>query len=297
MLGCVKKNFEDPTMSIRDALLAALVATLWGVNFIAIKIGVSSFPPILLLAVRFAIAALLMLPWLCQVKKVQLKPLFWLMVTMGVGYFSILFIGMRGVPAGEATILIQLQVPFAALLACWWFKERLNLQLILGTVVAFIGVIVTVGVPQRMGELDSVLLLLLSAALWAVSANQIRAMGEIHPMTLNAVVAAMSAPVLFALSLLIEPHGLQAFHQVKWQTVVAITYIVLVSSLFCYSMWFALLKRNPVSKVVPFVLIEPPVGVLVAGLLLGEPLFLHTFVGGALCLLGLALVIFRRRGN
>jgi O-acetylserine/cysteine efflux transporter len=45
-------------MSPRHIALATLVAFIWGVNFVLIDVALVSFPPILLVALRFTLAAL-----------------------------------------------------------------------------------------------------------------------------------------------------------------------------------------------------------------------------------------------
>jgi drug/metabolite transporter (DMT)-like permease len=44
-------------MSRRDSLLAALVAVLWGFNFVVIDWGMGSVPPLLFAAIRFVLVA------------------------------------------------------------------------------------------------------------------------------------------------------------------------------------------------------------------------------------------------
>ena len=45
-------------MTLRDGLAALLVVTLLGVNFVAIKVGLVTVPPLMLCALRFGFAAL-----------------------------------------------------------------------------------------------------------------------------------------------------------------------------------------------------------------------------------------------
>ncbi len=187
-------------MSLSDILLALSVAILWGVNFVAIKVGLLYVSPLLLMAVRFGLAALLLAPWLLQVPREQWRPFVGIALTMVIGYFCILFIGMRAMPAGESTIIIQVQVPFAALMAFWFFLERFSWQVVVGTVVAMLSVVVTVGVPQSVSGLVPVLMILLAATFWAVSANQIRALGRVKPLALNAVYTVIAFPVISMLA-------------------------------------------------------------------------------------------------
>src|SRR5215212_458000 len=94
-------------MSLRDRLLAALVAVLWGVNFLAIHVGLQHFPPLFLAALRFAVIAL---PTVLLVPRPQVR-LRWLL-GYGLGFgtlqFLFLFVAMDvGMPTGLASLVLQ----------------------------------------------------------------------------------------------------------------------------------------------------------------------------------------------
>ncbi len=283
-------------MSLLDIIIALSVAILWGVNFVAIKLGVMYMPPLTLMALRFLLTAVLLLPWLRLVNRRQWRPIVWIALTMGVGYFCILFIGMHGMSAGESTIIIQVQVPFAAIMAYFVFRERLTWQIIAGTIIAMIGVMVTVGLPQRVSTLDAALLIVIAAIFWAVSANQIRALGKIHPLALNAAYSLLAFPMVLIMAYGFEYRGTIdhfANYFSYWQIYVSLAFMVIVSTIYCYSMWFRLLVRNPVGLVVPFILLEPPVALIVSHFVTGEAVYWHTLLGGLLCIIGLAFVVWR----
>ena len=278
-----------------DIVLAMMVAILWGVNFVAIKIGVMNIPPIFLMAVRFCLVAVLLAPWLRHITRQQILPLLAITLTMSVGYFTLLFVGMHTVPAGETTILVQSQVPLAAIMAMIFFRERLNGRKIVGILIGLLGVVVTVGLPQRSGELLGVTFVLLAAFLWALSSNQIRALGKIHPLTLNGFTSLCAFPILWVISLKAEPGAWHVLPHISWMVIGALFFMVVISTIMCYSLWFALLARNPVSYIIPFIMLEPPAGLLTAHFVLGEPIYWHTVIGGVLCLLGLAFVTIQKR--
>src|ERR1700749_5284167 len=103
-------------MPRRHALLAIAVATIWGVNFVVIHVGLEHFPPLLFAALRFAVVALALplvprpgVPW----RYVVGVGLF-----LCVGQFTLLFIGMaHGMPPVLASLVLQLQAAFTVALA------------------------------------------------------------------------------------------------------------------------------------------------------------------------------------
>ncbi len=281
-------------MTLKDMLIAALVCILWASNFIAIKVGVTDFPPIWLMTLRFAFVGAVLLPWTVKVKRHQIPHLLGLTLTLGVGYFALLAVGASMISAGLTTLIMQLNPPMAALIAGWALKEKLRPVIFVGMGLAFVGVAIVVGLPQHAQSLEGTFLVGIAAVLWAGSSSQIRLLKGIHPFTLNGFISLASFPILFLLGVGLEPSFLHHFEMPKWGGIAALLYMSLVSTIFCYSVWIKLLERNPVSKVAPFGLLQPPVAVLCAFFVLGEPIHLSLLIGGTLCVTGVALVVIRR---
>jgi O-acetylserine/cysteine efflux transporter len=281
-------------MNPKHALLALLVTMLWGVNFVALKYGVAALPPFTVTLVRFAIVALLLSPWIFRVP----KELFWHMLglsfVMGVLYFGSLFSGLKGVPSGEACVLVQVEVPLAALLSSWLLKEKIKLTTWLAIFISIIGVIVTVGMPQRLGDLTSIGLLMLAAIFWAINTLQMKKVSSLHPFTINGCVCLMAVPQLLILSMIFEPSGLHSIKSAPITGWAAITYMALISTVLCYSLWFYLLRKYSVAKVTPFYLVSPVAALITSNLVMGEKLAIHTLVGTIILLTGLALVVIKR---
>ena len=126
-------------MSLRDRLLAALVAVLWGVNFLAIHVGLQHFPPLFLVALRFALVAV---PTILLVPRPQVK-LRWLIGTglgIGVLQFAFLYLGMAaGMPSGLASLVLQASAPFTVLLAGIFLAERISRRQVVGILLAVAG--------------------------------------------------------------------------------------------------------------------------------------------------------------
>ncbi len=111
-------------MPRRHVLLALAVAVVWGVNFVVIHVGLESFPPLLFAALRFTLTAVPM------VFLVRRPPIDWRWILavgtfLSAGQFGLLFVAMdRGLPAGLASLVIQLQALFTIALAVAFLGER-----------------------------------------------------------------------------------------------------------------------------------------------------------------------------
>lgn len=160
-------------MKLRDIVLALSVIVVWGLNFAVIKWGVSELPPLLLVALRYCLAAF---PAILFVKRPQVK-LSWILaygLTVGVGQFSCLFYAIHiGMPAGVASVVLQAQAFFTILFTALIFKEHIKLNQLLGLVVAAMGLVFISGAIGAANSasipLGAFLLTLLGAAFWGLS--------------------------------------------------------------------------------------------------------------------------------
>ncbi|MCQ0018300.1 dihydrodipicolinate synthase family protein [Actinomadura madurae] len=200
-------------MSSRHVLLATLIAALWGFNFVPIKVALDDLPPLLMGAVRFTAAAV---PAVFLVRRppVAARWLVLVGVPLGVGQFGLLFLGMNlGMPAGLASVVLQVQAIFTALFAFLLLRERPGARQIAGMVVAFGGVAL-LGVAQAGGgsPVGAFLISLAAAASWGLANVAMRRMNQAAGEPVDAfgfmVWMSLVPPLpLFALSLIFEGPG------------------------------------------------------------------------------------------
>ncbi len=285
-------------MSLRDLLLASLVMLIWGINFAVSKLGVAEIPPLLFMALRFACVALIIAPFM-QPKISQLPGILLLSVTLGVGHFGLMFLGLASMDAATAAIIIQLQVPFSAALAAFFFKEKLGWLRGAGIAVAFSGVALLSGEPTLPGWLP-LLWVVGSGMSFALANVVVKRIGQVNPVLLNGWMALMAAPMLLLLSLIFESNHLEALQNARFMGWFAIVYTAIGASIIAYSLWYWLVRRYEMNQIVPFSLLAPAIGVLAGVVILGETFTWHKAVGGLLTLLGVSLIQFapmlRRRG-
>ena len=128
----------------RDIAILVFVTLIWGMNFAVVKFGLESFPPLLFIALRFALVAVALLPFVKPPKGYWL-PVLGVSVTLGFLHFALMFTALKYVDVSSAAIAIQLQVPFAAILAAFLFKDTLGWRRALGMAIAFAGVALIAG--------------------------------------------------------------------------------------------------------------------------------------------------------
>ncbi|MFJ8074825.1 EamA family transporter [Streptomyces sp. NPDC096176] len=272
-------------------VLAALVAAVWGVNFVVIEIGLDRFPPLLFSALRF-LAAALPAAFLVGRPKVAWKWILAVGLVLGVAKFGLLFTGMdQGAPAGLSSLILQSQAVFTALFAFAALGERPGRVRILGMAGALAGIAVAAIDEGASGPLLGFVLVIAAAACWGVSNVLTRKASP--PDALNYMVWVSAVPVLplLALSLLMEgaERDLDALRSLDRTGVGVILYVAWITTIFGFGAWGWLLRRHPASSVAPFSLLVPVFGMSSAYLILGEPVSPLRWCAAALLVGGVAL--------
>lgn len=278
-------------MPLRDLLLGLTVIAIWALNIIVIKLGVADMPPLLLMTLRFMLVAVLIVPF-TRIDRTQLPWLLLLSVTFGGLHFPLLFLGLGQAEAGTGALLVQMGTPFATLLAAAFLKERLDLRRGLGLALSFGGVVVLAGGPSLPSP-TATALLLASALFWAVSNLIIKVAPRIPPLTLAGWIALFAIPQVALGTWLLESDQFAALARASWAGWGAVFYTAVMSSIVAYGLWYRLLQKHPVSRVVPLSLLMPVFAVLLGMWLLNDPLGINKLVGGSLVVAGLAVINVR----
>ncbi len=276
-----------------DALLAITVAVVWGLGMVFAKAAINHFPPILLMALRFTLTAAVLV-WFVRVPWAMLVRVFWIALVSAAIQYSLTFTGLAGLDASTAALVVQLEVPFGALLAWLVFGERLGWRRAGGMVVAFAGIALISGTPKLAGSLGSLLLVVGGAFTWALGQIMIKRLGVSGGVELIAWVAVFASPQLFLASWLFEDHQLAALRDAPPVVWIAVAYLGLVMTALGYAIWYRLITRHDVNQVMPFLLLLPVVTVAAGVAFLGEVLTPGVITGGALAIAGVALIIWPR---
>jgi O-acetylserine/cysteine efflux transporter len=294
---------DDGRMPLRHRLLAASVAVMWGVNFLAIDASLGHFPPMFLVALRFAVIAV---PTLFLVPRPRV-PLRWL-VGYGVGFgilqFAFLYWGMAvGMPAGLASLVLQASGPFTVVLGAAFLRERVGPRQVAGILVAVAGLTVVGWQQAQTAALLPFLLTLAGALGWAfgnISNRQARPENPLHltlwmsvvpPLPMLALALAIEGPARIAGSLTSfdDPGAVAAL--------VGLAYTVVVGTVLGSGVWTWLMARHPAGVVAPYSMLVPVVGMSAAWIVLGETVSLVELCGGVLVVAGVLWGGARRRAQ
>ncbi|MEU3146161.1 MULTISPECIES: EamA family transporter [unclassified Streptomyces] len=279
------------------ALLAVLVAAVWGVNFVVIEIGLDRFPPLLFSALRFLTAAVPAV-FLVGRPRVAWKWIVGVGLALGVAKFGLVFVGMdAGMPAGLTSLVLQIQAVFTALFAFLLLGERPARIRLVGMAVALAGIGVAAVDEGTSGPLGAFALIIAAAACWGVSNVLTRRAAPDD--ALNFMIWVSTVPVLplLALSLLLEgpSRDLEALGVLDLPGAGALLFVAWGATVFGFGAWGWLLRRHPASTVAPFSLLVPVFGMSSAALFLGEPVSPLRWWAAALLVGGVALASFGGR--
>lgn len=274
-------------------VLAVLVAAIWGVAFVVSKIGLESFTPAQLTALRFLVAAVAAI-WLPR-PRIPWPSLIGIGLTVFTGQFLLQFFGIaNGMPAGLTAVVVQTQALFTVVFAAVAIGDRPNAQQIIGMSAALAGLSLIGFTLGGTVTLLGFALTLASAISWAIGNVLVKRLPKTD--MLNLMVWASLVPPLPALALSAILDGpaslMHALAGASWLALSAPIYLGLLASVLAYAVWGSLLHQYPTGAVAPFALLSPCVGAIASMLVFGERFGFLRLLGMACILLGVAIVAF-----
>jgi len=282
-------------MNIKDTLIASLVPIFLGFGFVIAKPAFESFPPILLMGIRFTFAASILIWWF-PIPRRYLKKIFIASLVANTLQYSITYTGLNYIEASSAVLLVQMEVPFGVIFAYFMLKEKPTLRALIGIMIAFIGVYVLTGSPNLDGKLFGIALTILGSAIWAFGQVMVKPLSkEINPLALVAWLALFSGPILICLSAVLDGNTINYLTKASFDHWIIAIYIGFIMQPITYGCFYYVLKNNPLYKVLPIVTMGiPPTGLLAAIFLLGEKPTSELFIGGAIIIVGVIMIVFTK---
>ncbi len=282
-------------MNLKDTIVASLVPIFLGFGFVIAKPAFESFPPILLMGLRFIFAASILIWWF-PIPVGYLKKIFVASLIANTLQYSITYTGLNYIDASAAVLLVQTEVPFGVIFAYFMLREKPTLRAIIGIGIAFIGVYILTGSPNLEGKFFGIGLTILGSAIWALGQVMVKPLSKkINPLALVAWLALFSGPILISTSFFVDGNTINYFKSASFDHWIIAFYIGFIMQPVTYGCFYYVLKNNPLYKVLPIVTMGiPPTGLLAAIFLLGEKPTSELFVGGAIIIIGVILIVFKK---
>ena len=282
-------------MKLQDILIALIVPITLGFGFVIAKPAFEYFPPFLLMGLRFTITALILIWWF-PIPKGLFKDLIIVSFIGSTLQYALTYSGLNMIDASSAVLLVQVEVPAGVILAYFLLKEKPCNKNIIGIGFSFFGVYILTGAPSLEGKFIGILLTLTGATTWAYGAVLAKPLSEkMNPLALTAWLALFSGPPLIIASNIYDGNMINYFRSASLTSWIIVAYIGLIMQPVSYGCWYYVLKRHPVYKVLPVMMLLPITGLVASIFLLGEEPGKYILIGGTIILIGVGMILFGKQ--
>jgi drug/metabolite transporter (DMT)-like permease len=279
----------------RYTALALVFTLLWSSAFVAVKIGLRDSPPFFLMASRFVVAGgVLLIVARLQGRALPAGLAAWrVIVVLGLLnyalYLGLTAVALRHLSAGMGAVLASTNPLMLALVAPWVLGERLTLGKAAGMLASFAGVVWVMA--SRLGDdnrpVAMGLVVLAIACLVAGTVTFKRLPGSPDLLVLNGGQLLAAGVALAIPCLLLEPldavRFTASFLAVQAFLIAGVSWIGMMA-------WFWLLSHGDATRASAWFFLNPVLGLFLGALILGEPLRLQDFAGGAVVAVGIYVV-------
>ena len=283
-------------LSLLEIAVIIAVMLIWGVNNAAAKIATEVMPPLMVGALRFAVAAACLV-WFVRPPFPNWKSLLIIAVVGGPIHYGLIYLAFwLAHDVSPVTVATQLWIPLTSLFAFLLLGERISRTATIGLVIAFVGVAWMTLDPHALQDWKAIAVGALGASAWALTTVIARRTTSIPPLKMQGLLALMAFPALTVGSLLFETgqwEAAQIAPPIVWGTVV---WAGVISSVFATSLVFWLVQRREAGRVTPYLLGSPLVSILIGWLWMGDVLTPQILTGVAIALIGVVTVALGERG-
>ena len=292
------QNQELPFLA---AIFTACICTLFGANAVAIKISLTGLGVFTTAGLRFGIASVVISLWAritgqsFNIRKEQVRQLLIISMVFTV-QLSLFYLGISKTNASRAVLLVNLQPFFTLILAHYFIAgDRITKRKTFGILMGFAGVAFVflekkgVTADFQIGDL----MILTTAFIW--SCNAVYTKRIIHafkPFHIALYPMIFSVPFFFLEGFLWD--GTMIAH-LDAKIVCALLYQSLVTASFGFIVWVTLLQKHGAVALHSFIFIMPISGVLLGGLVLGEPITVNILIALFLIITGILVIHFKQK--
>lgn len=283
-------------MRLRDFLILVLVCLVWGYSNVLSKIVIGHWgvPPLFFAAVRFAIVALVTLPWLLPMPRPRLRIVV-IAILMGAGNFALLFLGLQTASPSAVAVVIQIGVPFTTLLSIVMLNERIHWRRWLGIGLTLAGVVLVVWKPEGM-ELSAGLWFVVAAAFaGSLGAVLMKRTDSVAPLRFQAWVGLVSFAPLGLASALFETNQWASAYAAGWGFAAALAFAALVVSVAGHTAYYWLIGRYEANLLSPLTLMTPLATIGFGVWLTNDHIDARMIAGAALAFIGVLIVALRTK--
>jgi len=276
--------------------LFLVMCVVWGVTWIAIKIGVASIPPLLFAGTRFTVAGAILLAWQAvaahrraaplQIRRGDWRGMLIVSLLVIVATYSLLFWGMRHVASGLAAVLNLAFMPIALFaIGLAYGEERFTTRQLVAVALGVVGLVLLFRPASSAGrggeELWGMAAIIGGTAAYSwgsvLSRKLLRAY---EPVLVSGVTCLSGGVTLMALAAALEPIDAATLRAFLSPSIAASwLFLVVFGSLGAFTIYLRLVRDWGTAKAGMYAFVSPVIAVLVGVLLSGEAARASDFLG------------------
>jgi drug/metabolite transporter (DMT)-like permease len=291
----------------KTLLAFAIIYFVWGSTFLAIRVGVREVPPLVLAAMRFAVAGAVLYGWMLARGERSPTARQWgsaslLGIVIFVFDYGLLFWAEQRVPSGIAAVMLATIPAFMALSEIIFLRtQRLTARLGLALLIGLGGVAVLVSRSLNLGgaPIDRVgaAALIFASISWSIASAMTRKL----PLPQSKVMSSGAQMLAGGVFLTLAATALGEFRDFHPSAVsrgvwFSLLYLIVAGSIIGFTAYVWLIHHESPTKVGTYAYVNPIVAVLVGYFLGGEALSSRTILG-TLCVLISVIVITTTRAK
>ena len=285
-----------------EVIAFAAVYIVWGSTYLAIRIGLESFPPLILAGLRHLTAGLILYPLFRQQTGSRPTAINW-RTTLVTG-FLLLFAGNGGVSWAEQIVPSGVTALLVATVSLWlvtldWLRPGGNRpapKVVLGLLLGFAGLAILVGPAQLGGsgrvDLRGAAILVVASFAWACGSLYAKHGGMPSSAMLGVAMQSLSGGVvLLIVAALTGEFRNFHFAEVSLRSWVALAYLIAFGSGIGFSAYLYILHKSTPARVATYAFVNPVVALFLGWLIVGEAITFRTVLAAAVILTAVILVI------
>ncbi len=283
-------------------LSALFSVVIWGATFVATKIALTEVSPATIIWIRFGIGVLILGATVLARRQFAVPAAGDLGMLALLGFVGVTFhqwlqaTGLQTTRATNTAWIVATIPVFTALLGWLFLKEKMGWFRVGGIAVAALGVLLIVS-NGNLGSLFTGgfgaigdLLILISALNWAVYTILSRRELARHPAARMMFYVMLFGWLFTCIWIFTIGPGLDEIPTLTSKGWMAILVLGIFGSGFAYIAWYDALQEIPASQLGVFINIEPLITIVLAAMMINEPITAVSLLGGAIIILGVWLV-------
>jgi drug/metabolite transporter (DMT)-like permease len=285
----------------KTLLAFAIIYFVWGSTYLTVRVGVREVPPLILAAMRFSVAGLVLFGWVlargeCAPTAREWRSASLLGLVIFLFDYGLLFWAEQRVPSGIAAVMLATIPVFMALSEIIFLRtQRLTVRLALALLIGLGGVGVLMSRALNLGgaPIDKwgAMALIFAAVSWSVASVMARKLPLPSSKVMSSGAQMLAGGILLAIAAAAFGE-FRDFHPgaVSRGVWFALLYLIVAGSIIGFTAYVWLIHHESPTKVGTYAYVNPIVAVLVGYFLGGEALSARTILGTVFILISVVVI-------